>query len=34
MINRVKRALGVTTYKEVGERTFDYFVDLEELGEE
>ena len=28
-INKVKRRLKVTTYREVGERTFEYFFDLE-----
>ena len=28
-IKRVKKALGVTTYTEVGRRTFDYFFDRE-----
>jgi len=28
-IDAVKKALGVSTFKDVGEGTFDYFYDLE-----
>ena len=28
-VQKVKKALGVTTYREVGERTFEYFVKQE-----
>jgi hypothetical protein len=34
LIQLVQKALGVHTYRDVGEKTFDYFVDAEGIGEE
>lgn len=31
LVNKVKKYLGVRSKKEVGEKTFDYYVDLEEI---
>ena len=33
MIKLVEKALGVRTYREVGERTFDYFVEAEGIAD-
>lgn len=34
LVNAAKRVLGATSFKEVGEKTFDYFIKLEDLREE
>ena len=34
LVKKVKQSLGVTTNKEVGEKTFDYYIDLEEIDDE
>ena len=34
MVKRVKKSLGARSNKEVGEKTFDYYVDLEEIEDE
>ena len=30
----VKKYLNATSYKQLGEKTFDYFIEMEELNEE